>query len=248
MTLRRLVLAAVMFSMPLAAHAQAVSGLYFGFGAGRDWSKVEDSSRITGFSAIFADPSPTELFDPKRGSALVGSIGYGFGNGFRVELEANRRTNRIVTSYTRTGGLSYFPLSTDGDATTTAGMFNAFYDIGATQGWPVHITLGAGIGYGRHSWDNVGTVVSVAPTQRWIFGDSDRGLAYQGIAGLALPIKTIPGLALTGEYRYFSMKGLETVDGRLSNGATSAPISVRAGDNNHQSLMVGLRYSFGGTR
>ena len=42
------------------------------------------------------------------------------------------------------------------------------------------------------------------------FNDHDGQFAYQGIAGLAVPIPGLPGLAITAEYRYFA-----TLDARF---------------------------------
>ena len=85
-------------------------------------------------------------------------------------------------------------------------MANVLYDIGAAFGWPVQITVGGGIGYAWHDYDGVGgtTRFQGAANSRIHINDTDGQFAYQGIAGLSVPISAVPGLAITAEYRYFA--------------------------------------------
>ena len=75
--------------------------------------------------------------------------------------------------------------------------------------------------------------------------DTYSAIAYQFILGGAMPIHSVPGLALTTEYRFFG------VGSRKYNVATQAvpggPISfsnAKLGNDFNHSLMIGLRYNF----
>ena len=61
--------------------------------------------------------------------------------------------------------------------------------------------------------------------------------AYQAILGAAIPISSVPGLAVTAEYRFMGLAGDRTYTG---GGVTA----VRTDDYNH-SVLFGIRYAFG---
>jgi OOP family OmpA-OmpF porin len=88
--------------------------------------------------------------------------------------------------------------------------------------------LGVGAGY---QWTDVN---SSSPK---ITTGSAGAFAYQAIVGAAIPISSMPGLAVTGEYRFMGLAGDRTYD---DNGH---PV-VRTDDFNH-SILIGLRYAFG---
>ena len=85
MTLKKALLAATVLALPLAAQAQPVSGLYVGAGAGANFMQ-ESKFNALGYGA---------KIKTKTGWAAVGSLGWGFGNGLRAELEGNYRTNDV---------------------------------------------------------------------------------------------------------------------------------------------------------
>ena len=80
-----LIAAALLASTSGLALAQQTSGPYVGIGGG--WNMVRDSD-ISG-SGISSEAE----FD--HGWAALGTVGYGFGNGLRVELELGYRDNDI---------------------------------------------------------------------------------------------------------------------------------------------------------
>jgi outer membrane protein OmpA-like peptidoglycan-associated protein len=59
--------------------------------------------------------------------------------------------------------------------------------------------------------------------------------AYQAILGAAFPIPSVPGLAVTAEYRFMGLAG-----NRRYN-------DVTANDDYNHSILVGIRYAFGAT-
>ena len=238
MTLRKTLLAATMMALPLAAQAQPVTGLYVGAGLGVNWhDNVSSTVTVPGVVRPFS-----QRVSSSPGGVAVASVGWGFGNGLRAELEGSYRTNDVENVRLAVAGGPVGVTARSGYITTMGVMVNALYDIGATMGWPVHITLGAGVGYAWHRWDNVGAIGNLNARTR--IKDTDGQFAYQGIAGLSYPIRAVPGLAITGEYRYFA-----TLDASLRGryeptGRPSAAESTKVNNGNH-SLLVGVRYNFG---
>ncbi|MGH7079141.1 MAG: OmpA family protein, partial [Acetobacteraceae bacterium] len=65
--------------------------------------------------------------------------------------------------------------------------------------------------------------------------------AYQGIAGVALPIAAMPGLALTAEYRFMGLANARKYS--ANNDGIGSKLKVERDYNN--SVLVGVRYNFG---
>src|SRR3954447_25811977 len=103
MNLRSALLAASFMALPLAANAQAVNGPYIGLGAGVNFMQNEHAKVSVGTAETRTADAKVQL-----GPAVVGSIGWGFGNGLRAEVEANYRYNAFsdsdTTGVTRLGG------------------------------------------------------------------------------------------------------------------------------------------------
>ena len=73
--------------------------------------------------------------------------------------------------------------------------------------------------------------------------------AYQFIGGVAAPLRSVPGLEVTAEYRYFAMdeagiRGERAVFG-APGGVPPAFRGTSHFDNRDHSMLVGLRYAFG---
>jgi outer membrane protein OmpA-like peptidoglycan-associated protein len=212
MTLRKTLIAATVLALPLAAQAQPVEGLYVGAGAGLNWLQDQTFSGSGGLSASF-----------DMGYGGVISLGWGFGNGIRAEIEGSYRQNNVDT---------FLPIrgSGIGSARSYGVMGNAFYDFhGLLAGIVPYVGVGAG--YMWHEHDNVG-----------VFGarsnGSDARFAYQAIAGAAFPISEVPGLAITAEYRYMA-----TLEQSIPNNFTNQ-FRSNVTPQNH-SVFLGIRYAFG---
>jgi outer membrane protein OmpA-like peptidoglycan-associated protein len=228
-----LLAAAAVVALPVLAQAQTVSGLYLGAGFGANYL---DKTDITGSSA----DDKTNL-DALLGANVSGefswgyvgvlSLGWGFGNGLRAEIEGNYRQND-VSDVKATPALT----GSTGTATSYGAMLNLLYDInlnGALGGITPYV--GAGVGYIWHEYDDVGT--NTGGVKNVLNGDSG-AFGGQAILGLALPISAVPGLAVTAEYRFMMTAGHEI----SSNSAgTRTKVDV---DNVNHSLLVGLRYAF----
>jgi outer membrane protein OmpA-like peptidoglycan-associated protein len=231
---KTLLAAAAVVALPVLAQAQPVSGLYLGAGIGGNYL---DKTDITGSSA--ADKTNlTALFGNNVSSEFswgyvgVLSLGWGFGNGLRAEIEGSYRSNDVSDLTATNAALR----GSTGTATSYGAMLNLLYDInlnGALGGITPYI--GAGAGYIWHEYDEVGT--NVGGVKDVLSGDSG-AFGGQAIAGLALPIASVPGLALTAEYRFMMTSGHEI---ESNNAGTKTTVDV---DNVNHSLLVGLRYAF----
>ena len=80
---------------PIAVQAQPLSGLYIGAGVGYNLLTNTDASvdKLPGRSSPPLSPSTTVKLPWQGGTGLVGSIGYGAGNGIRLEVEGAYRSN-----------------------------------------------------------------------------------------------------------------------------------------------------------
>ena len=243
MNFKKTLLAATLLSLPMAAQAQSwdprVQGLYVGAGAGFNY--LSGSSDTIGTTSVDVDFG--------WGFAGVISVGYGFGNGLRLEVEGSYRQNDVDNI--SASGIGNLPRPS-GTASSYGVMFNALYDF---RLGPVMPYVGAGVGYVINDWDDVGfgQRSNTGNAANLTFGGDSGTFAYQAIVGIALPIESVPGLALTAEYRFLGTAQVE-LDGR-ANGvvqfggqrfADRQAFSYSADNYNH-SIMFGVRYNFGRT-
>ncbi|MCB8880501.1 OmpA family protein [Acidisoma cellulosilytica] len=219
------VLAVPVLALPTLAKAQPVTGLYVGAGAGYDY---QGSQKVTGGPGGLAGGRAFY----KGGVSGSGSIGYGLGNGLRLELEGIylRASNKNI----KPG--AYGPNNAYHGYTQKYGAFaNALYDIdvGSPYFYPY---IGAGVGY---LWTAIpsGAVTSAGVSN---ISDTKGSFAYQGIAGFSVPIPPAPGLSITAEYHYIGTTKKESFDSTYEGGASS----VQFGPAVNQTVLVGLRYAF----
>lgn len=220
--------------LPCVAQAQPITGLYIGAGAGVNFLQqvnVTPANLNVSNRAQFG-------FDP--GFAGNVALGYGLGNGVRLEIEG-------AYSYNDTGSVNlsrgYSSNNTRGHVQQYGGFGNAFYDF--NMGWPVTPYLGAGLGY-EESEVRVGTYSSncclVKTPNR-----SQGTFAYQVIAGVSYPLTNVaPGLALTAEYRFIGTESISGSQNVTVNGTTTN-ISARFAERLNHQVLLGVRYAFGAT-
>ncbi len=253
MTFRKMLLATGIVVAPVAAQAQPVTGLYIGGGAGLNWLTDSDGGNLQSFledSSINTTNlglTPTSGFNASfdMGLAAVISVGWGFGNGLRAELEGSFRYNE-VDDVTFRG----VPGVGGGRAKTYGLMANVLYDFGTRSNWPVLPYLGVGIGYAMTEYDNVtwrGRSTSGTTLPRYTIDDNDGEFAYQAIVGLGVPIRSLPGLAITAEYRFFGTLSPELGATSVNQAGGFRRTNVEVDNFNH-SLLVGVRYNFGQAR
>src|SRR6185437_7446833 len=118
--MKRSLLAATILAASLAwaggAAAQPVTGLYVGLGAGGNF--LMDQRQILAYGQHGAK------LNYDVGEVGLGSVGWGFGNGFRVELEGNFRNNGL-NKYNLPG----FPTATSGEQQSYGAMVNVLFDL-----------------------------------------------------------------------------------------------------------------------
>jgi OmpA-OmpF porin, OOP family len=195
MTYRLSLLAGVALAAGLFAaapvSAEMSNGLYFSGGGGLNWLRDADTSRN--------GVSQTLRF--KTGDIEALALGYGLGNGIRLEGELGHRGSSLN--------------GTEGRVTAWTLMGNALYDF--DLGWPVTPYIGAGVGGARINADSVRSAAGTT------VNDSDTRFAYQGIAGMAYDITS--NLKLDLSYRYLATQNPSFKDN------TNADISSKYRDH-----------------
>ena len=217
MKMKHLVLSAALIALlPFAAQAQSKSGVYVSLGAG--WNKLLDAdvknNGITG-KATFDD-----------GYAVLGAVGYAYGNGFRTEFEAGYRNNQLKSL--QVGAVR---ANDKGSYSAMSGMANLIYgmDFGSISPY-----IGVGAGVARLGLDTNTTSLGR-------ISDQDMQFAYQGIAGIAFGITDNVKLDLG--YRYFATTRPSFAAGNLN---TTGPTgSTIRGEYNAHTLLLSVRYEFG---
>jgi outer membrane protein OmpA-like peptidoglycan-associated protein len=247
MSLRKALLVAPLLALPAGAMAQPVSGLYIGIGAGWNQPQTSDLERRNGFNGLPAGnafrSNGRAIFNSGFGGVL--SLGYGFGNGFRAEIEGNYRQNDVE----KIGGFGAGAFGKpNGFQRSYGAMGNIFYDLDlANFGLRPSVIqpyVGVGAGYVWNEWHRVraGSTSGLG----LLVDDTDGRFAYQGIIGAAMPLTmwNIPGLSLTAEYRFLGTldSSLQTeVRNPLGQVVSRGKLDV---ENMNHSVMLGLRYAF----
>jgi outer membrane protein OmpA-like peptidoglycan-associated protein len=230
---KTLLAAAAVVAMPMLAQAQPVSGLYLGAGVGANFLDKTDITGTYGSPAEKLDRASAE-FD--WGYVGVLSLGWGFGNGLRAEIEGSYREN-TASSYkyeniTQRGA--------NGTVTSYGVMANILYDIdlgGALGGLTPYVGIGGG--YIWQEYSDVGSRVS--STDNDFYNGTSGAFGGQAIVGLSLPISSVPGLAVTAEYRFMATAGHNLDSNTFLGDKEKANADV---DNFNHSLLIGLRYAF----
>ena len=247
MSFRTMLLVAPVLLLPGVAGAQGynpnhVRGLYIGGGAGVNWLMDTDLDATGQLSNALAaagrSTSGTVEFSP--GWVGVISLGWGFGNGVRVELEGNYRQND-VDKISGFGGVS----NASGTARSYGAMANVFYDFdlgasGQLGGVSIVPYIGIGAGYIWREYDNIQAAVLGGKVTT---DGTDGRFGYQAIAGAAFPIASVPGLAVTAEYRFMG-----TLEHKFDTTSGGGSFTISRGntesENYNHSILVGLRYAF----
>ncbi|MCZ8148443.1 MAG: outer membrane beta-barrel protein, partial [Roseomonas sp.] len=232
--MRKVLLAATMFALPLSAQAQPVSGLYVGAGIGLNTLMETDVD----FNNRFMNPR-TGTAEFEHGGVGVISLGWGFGNGLRAEIEGSYRSNDVdsLTGYGLTSP------RTSGDVQSYGIMGNVFYDLDQGAGWPVIPYAGLGVGLVLQDYNRVRAMT--ASGDRVHVVGSQASVAYQAILGAALPLDVLAtGLALTAEYRFMGTLGHEGDSSAARSFVGRAESGKAEWNNFNHSVLLGIRYAF----
>jgi outer membrane protein OmpA-like peptidoglycan-associated protein len=230
---------AAMLALPATGFAQPVTGPYVSLGGGYDIQQdnfLHTNSAITG---IPGNSGARLRWGP--GATAEASVGWGFGNGLRTEVEGFWGYSDVQS---RPG--SGVPSNTTGNRNSYGGFGNVLYDIDLGQfginsaGIVPYVGVGAG-----YEWTHLSPITSANynGTVDQI-GGTEGSVAWQGIVGAAVPLNMVmPGLDLTVEYRYIG-----DLNQRAFSGRHYQPFGVNEGnvslsqDASHN-VMVGFRYA-----
>ena len=145
---------------------------------------VEDIQNITGQNNI-------GILETKVGYDFGGIVGYDFG-AFRLEAEASYR--RAEEKRYRSPTLNIGQPSIGGGAEALSFMMNGLLDFGPDDG--LQGFVGGGVGVGRVK----NAVLTAVPAINLV--DSDTGFAWQGLAGVRMPVTSNVDLGL--KYRFYN--------------------------------------------
>jgi len=225
---RLAVAAGLLSALPFMATAQPITGPYVGAGVGIN---LWHDSTSRGF----------RINDDDIGIVGLGSLGWGFGNGLRAEVEGSYRESEIDV-IAGPGGR----VGSSGYLRNYGAMGNVLFDFDLSSfgirpdGFMPY--LGAGAGY---IWTDIKNArLDVGPSSYRI-DDADGRFAYQAILGAAWGFNgAVPGLSLTSEVRY-----LGSLNPKLDIDRTSGPVQAAVPgslklENNNISVLLGLRYAF----
>src|SRR6195952_2644303 len=230
------IIVATLIAAPLSAQAQTlnpppVTGLYMSLGAGANYLMDEHLVNSTGSAS---DASLRSRIGP----AAVVALGYGLGNGIRLELEGDYRNNRF--SEGRDFG---FPAAAGGNEVKYGPMVNALYDLTGLIPFPYAAPYaGVGVGYQWAHFDKVHTYGAPTGFPRIDSDDTRGAFAYQAILGVVIPFQFLPSLATTIEYRFLGVahRDYDFTATTAVGGAT--PGKLKLGNDFNHSLLIGIRY------
>ena len=263
MKLRNALLAATLLAAPVAAKAQpvngTVSGVYIGAGIGANFLQNSSAQSVSFPQANNLIVQPGAFGFNKVGfdTGFVGlaSVGYGLGNGLRIEIEGDYRKNQIGAFGVSRGNIfnrtfTAVPGSgTHGNEDKYGGFLNAFYDfspdiLGFLGFIPFPITpyLGVGAGYQQVQLQNASFY---GPNFLFRSTNPQGSFAYQGIVGVAFPLGAfMPGLSFTAEYRFMGLAGDRTYKTQFFAPGIATRANVKLTDNYNHSILLGVRYNF----
>lgn len=239
MRLKNVLLGATFLAAPLGVQAQTVNpppvtGLYMSLGGGGNILRDEHLVGATGTASSAALRS-------RDGEVGVIALGYGLGNGLRLELEGDYRNNRF--SQGRGFG---FPAAAGGNEVKYGPMVNVVYDLTGLISFPYAAPYaGVGAGYQWAHFSDVHAYGGPTGYPRFSSNDMRGALAYQAIVGAVIPFQFLPQLATTIEYRFLGLadRTYDVTAAAVPGGAT--PGRLKFGNDFNHSLLIGVRYNFG---
>ena len=256
MILRKTLLATTVLMLPLAVEAQMpaepVTGIYLGAAGGFNIKTNPNINGIeTNIPGAAGRATPNANLSTGIGGAAVGTIGYGLGNGLRVEIEGDYRGNSFSNTSGNNRAGNGISTGASGSERLYGPMVNLDYDFNGLIPWFTPY-IGLGVGYQRAHLQNFSTTGSgpFAPTIS--SADTRAAFAAQGIVGSAFDIPSVPGLALTAEYRIMALTGTRTYNATFTantpNGGTALGFGkFQLGHDLNNTFLFGIRYNFGVT-
>jgi outer membrane protein OmpA-like peptidoglycan-associated protein len=221
MKLRLALAAATCLALPIAAHAQPVTGPYVSLEGGTSITNPDN------FNESLKGTSGKELY--RESYAGIFSAGYGFGNGFRVQISGDDLHNTIAKIDGPIAG------KVRGPHTTFGGTVDALYDMDVKL--PIFPYVGVGVGY-EYVQNSIYAPIA--------YSDTKGSPAIKAIAGLAFPIDAVPGLSVTAEFDYYYLtnktKYIESITGGFPAGSPT-PGSITFQPQSNEAVFAGIRYA-----
>ena len=246
MRLRTALLATTLLAAaPVVAMAQPVAGPYVSLGAGYNLQQTRSGHYSPTTDANGAESGDVSKSGFRSGDGFtgVGAVGFGFGNGLRTEIQGAYLYNTINhRSNTPVAG------DTSGHDEKYGALVNVLYDLDLGQfglALPVTPYVGVGAGYLWNHLSPLTTTYDNGNVDRT--GGTEGSFAYQGIVGVAYNIVQVPGLAVTGEYRFVGTLPQNTGSAFASTAYTPTGIhkgNVDFNDSFNHEVLIGLRYAF----
>jgi OOP family OmpA-OmpF porin len=228
---------AIAVALPTLVAAQPVAGPYISLGAGVGLLQDQTVSAAPSID----EPSRSAIFDP--GFAGQISLGWGFGNGMRVEIEGDFQDNRLRRFEFPAGEVR----RAGGSELQYGGMVNALYDF--DLGLPVYPYIGAGVGGQIVEFDGFNSSSPSAVLPIHPGSPSVADFAYQGIAGLSVPLPWVRGLSFTAEYRMLGLlsplPAINWTSYSAANGHRIGTAQEQFGNDFNHEILLGVRYAFG---
>jgi OOP family OmpA-OmpF porin len=214
--------AALLTALAVPARAEIINydGFYLSGLAGYNYLNANESTPYSNGTIV----GVTSQIDFTGGFGVGGSAGYSHGNGLRTELEYAYRSNDVNDVRPQAGADS--PLD-GGSITLQTIMANAIYDLPFE--WYVRPFAGVGIGVGMADYKDITNLGG------FTIDDSATGLAYQALAGFAVPLSDRFSADL--QYRWVATDQFE-----LETNFANTQSDLNYASHN---VMVGLRYMLG---
>ena len=203
--------------LPVAAFAEPVTGPYVSLDGGLAIHPANDFN--------YHSLGVTGTLQWNLGYTVMGGIGYGFGDGIRIEVDGDYVNNGASKANGTNGDMSI-----SGHERNYGGMANLFYDLPVSLPVPLTPYIGAGAGYQFVDYHPfVGNSVERIFQSRGSF-------AFDVIGGVAYDIPQVPGLAVTAEYRFMDLTANRNYFGNGVRGL------VAVGPEVSHSFLIGVRY------
>ena len=245
MKLRNALLVATMFAAPAAAFAQPVTGPYISLGAGGNYIQDQNlkSLNIPAVGAYSYGVSNNGHIRTDANVLGSAAIGYGLGNGIRIELQGDYSRNTLT---------SFSSLNAGGHEEQYKGFVNVLYDFDlAPFGLPLAPYVGIGAGYDQVKFVN-GHASGFVSDPAGLNGadtvfvrstNTQGNFAAQGILGVAYNIDAVPGLALTLEGRVSAIPEAQNYHGQFFAPNLATRINYRTDYTLNYEGVAGLRYA-----
>jgi outer membrane protein OmpA-like peptidoglycan-associated protein/outer membrane protein W len=231
-----------MFAAPVAAFAQPVTGPYISLGVGATYLDDQTLKTVSVPALGAYSYGGYNNGHIKTDTDIMGSaaVGYGLGNGIRIELQGDYRQNSIKGFGGLNGG---------GNEDQYEGYVNVLYDFDlAPYGMPGFSPyVGVGAGYDQVQFQN-GRAYGFGGVNgnQSIFireTNTQGNFAVQGILGVAYAIPQVPGLALTVEGRVSAIPEENDYHGQFFAPGVATRINFKTDDTLNFAGLVGVRYA-----